>query len=236
MNTILFDLDGTLLPMDINVFMKIYFDEMGTFFSDLIQPKDLINNIWASTETMIKNIENKTNEDVFMEDFGGRITGDLEIFKQRFNEFYDTAFLNVKKSIFEAPYIKESVGLLKEKGYTLVVATNPLFPLKAIKHRIKWAGFEPEDFSYITSYEKNHYCKPQIKFYEEILKDIGKTPEECFMIGNDVQEDLIAGKLGIKTFLINDYLLHRTKDEIVSDYQGSYEDFYNFSNNLPTIK
>lgn len=235
MNTILFDLDGTLLPMDINAFMKIYFEEMGTFFSDLISPKELAAHIWASTEIMIKNLEDKTNEDVFMEDFGGRITGDLEIFKKRFDEFYDTAFLNVKKSVFQAPFIKESVRILKEKGYTLVIATNPLFPLKAIKHRIKWAGFEPEDFSYISSYEKNHYCKPQIKFYEEILKDISKTPEECFMIGNDVQEDLIAGKLGIKTFLINDYLLHRTKDEIISDYQGNYEDFYNFSNKLPDI-
>ena len=85
MNTILFDLDGTLLPMDINVFMKIYFEEMGTFFSDLISPKELAEHILASTEIMIKNLENKTNEDVFMEDFGGRITGDLEIFKKRFD-------------------------------------------------------------------------------------------------------------------------------------------------------
>ena len=236
MNTILFDLDGTLLPMDMNVFMKTYFDEMGAFFSDLIQPKELVKNIWASTEIMVRNIENKTNEDVFMDDFGSRITGNLDIFKNRFDEFYDTAFLNVKKATFQAPYIRESIQLLKEKGYILVVATNPLFPLKAIIHRIKWAGFNPEDFSYISSYEKNHYCKPQLEFYEEILKDIGKTPEECFMIGNDVQEDLISAKLGIKTFLINNCLLHRTKDVIVSDYQGNYEDFYNFSKNLPCIK
>jgi len=110
-----------------------------------------------------------------------------------------------------------------------------LFPRKAILHRINWAGLKPEDFIYISSYEKNHYCKPQIKFYEEILKDIGKSAEKCLMVGNDVQEDLIAGKLGMKTFLITDHMLHRTKEVVKTDYEGSYKEFYDFACNLPKI-
>jgi FMN phosphatase YigB (HAD superfamily) len=122
---------------------------------------------------------------------------------------------------------------LKSKGYKLVIATNPLFPLKAILHRINWAGLDPDDFIYISSYEKNHYCKPQVKFYEEVLNGIGRKPEECMMVGNDVQEDLISGSLGVKTFLIKDYLLHRTNEPIKTDYSGSYEDFYQFVDALP---
>jgi FMN phosphatase YigB (HAD superfamily) len=125
--------------------------------------------------------------------------------------------------------------MLWEKGYSVVIATNPLFPLKAIHHRIRWAGFEPSEFDYVSHYEKNHYCKPQIKFYEEILADIYKNPEECMMVGNDVQEDLVAGKLGLKTFLIKDHLLHRTEEEIAADYQGSYVDFYEFVQGLPIL-
>lgn len=234
-NTILFDLDGTLLPMDMKAFEKIYFEAMAAYLADLTGPKELVKNIWASTNAMVQNIEDKTNEEVFMEDFKKRINGDIETYKKRFDKFYDTEFLKSKAAVFENEYIKKSVNMLKDKGYNIVIATNPLFPLKAIHHRIRWAGFEPSEFKYISHYEKNHYCKPQVKFYEEILADINKSPEECMMVGNDVQEDLVAGKLGLKTFLIKDHLLHRTEEEIAADYQGSYIDFYDFVKELPNL-
>ncbi|GFZ32612.1 haloacid dehalogenase [Clostridium zeae] len=235
MNTILFDLDGTLLPMDTDEFTKIYFTEMAIYLSDLIDGKTLAKNIWASTEAMVRNLDFKTNEEVFMEDFAARIDTDINTYKERFYSFYDTGFLNVKKAVYENNYIQKSVALLKEKGYELVIATNPLFPLKAILHRIRWAGLNASDFIYISSYEKNHYCKPQVKFYEEILNDLGKKASDCMMVGNDVEEDMVAGKLGIKTYLITDNLLQRSEDEANADHKGTYEDFYKFSASLPNL-
>jgi FMN phosphatase YigB (HAD superfamily) len=234
-NTILFDLDGTLLPMDMKAFEKLYFGAMAASLSDLISAKELVESIWSSTNVMINNLEEKTNEEVFMEDFKNRVTGNIHIYKERFDKFYDNEFMKARGAVRESKEVQESVSILKEKGYKLVIATNPLFPLKAIHHRIRWAGFEPCDFEYITHYEKNHYCKPQLKYYEEILKDIGKSPEECMMVGNDVQEDIIAGNLGIKTYLIKDYMLHRTEGEIAADYEGNYEDFLAFVKELPKI-
>ncbi len=117
----------------------------------------------------------------------------------------------------------------------MVVATNPIFPKKAILHRIKWAGFDPEDFMHITSYEESHYCKPKIQFYEEILKKINKIPEECMMVGNNVEEDLIAGELGIKTYLIEDFIINSSNTNFISTYKGNYNDFYKFVNNLPDL-
>lgn len=235
-NTVLFDLDGTLLPMDMKAFEKLYFESMATYLKDLISPKDLVKNIWASTNAMVQNLEYRTNEEVFMENFQNRISGDINAYKERFNKFYDTEFSKARAAVFENKLMKESVKLLKKKGYKVVIATNPLFPLNAIEQRIRWSGFEPSDFEYISHYEKNHYCKPQLEYYEEILKDIDKESEECIMIGNDVQEDLIAGKLGLKTFLIKDCLLHRTDEEIAADYQGSYKDFYEYVKELPIIQ
>lgn len=234
-NTVLFDLDGTLLPMDMKLFEKLYFEAMGGCLSDLTNPKELIKNIWSSTMVMVENTDYRTNEEVFMEDFNCRINGDLNAYKKRFDDFYDNEFMKTKAAVAENEYVKKAVALLKDKGYKIVIATNPLFPLKATEHRIRWAGFEPSDFEYITHYEKSHYCKPQLQYYEEILRDIEKRPEECLMVGNDVQEDLIAGKLGLKTFLIKDNLLHRTEETIVTDYMGSYEDFYNYVDTLPSI-
>lgn len=234
-NTILFDLDGTLLPMDIKNFEKIYFEALAGYLGDLMSPKALVENIWASTNAMVESTEYKTNEMVFMDDFKNRINGSLEVYKERFDKFYDTEFLRAKNAVYENEYMKKSVKLLKAKGYKTVIATNPLFPLKAIHHRIRWAGFEPSDFEYITHYEKSHYCKPQTQYYEEILQDLNKSPEECMMVGNDVQEDLISGKLGLKTYLIKDHILHRTQEEIVTDYEGYYKDFYTFVQELPMV-
>jgi len=55
------------------------------------------------------------------------------------------------------------------------------------------------------------------------------------MVGNDVQEDLPAQQLGIKTYLIEDCLIHRGGD-FATDYRGTYADFYMFSQLLPSIK
>ncbi|WP_105615299.1 HAD family hydrolase [Vallitalea okinawensis] len=234
-NTIIFDLDGTLLPMDAELFMSIYFDEMGKHFADLIDPRELINHVWSSTKAMITNLDHKTNEEVFMADFEKRINGDLNIYTQRFDKFYDTLFSKTRQAVSENDFIKKSIQLLTEKGYTLAIATNPLFPKKAILQRIEWAGLEASDFSYITHYENNHYCKPQIQFYEEVLQDTNKSADQCMMVGNDVREDLIAGNIGIKTFLIKDHMIHNGEDHIVSDYIGEYQDFYKFVINLPKL-
>lgn len=235
MNTILFDLDGTLLPMDMHLFEKMYFEELAKDFTDIISPSQLAKNIWSSTKLMVENTEYITNEKIFMADFTTRMNIDLPVLQKRFKDFYNTRFLKIRELALDIKCIKESVKTLKSKGYTIALATNPLFPENAIYHRIQWAGFKPEDFSYISTFEKNHYCKPQLKYYEEILKDIERKPEDCLMVGNDVQEDLIAKKLGIKTYLITNNLLHRTEEEIVTDYSGEYQDFYNFAISLPRI-
>lgn len=236
MNTILFDLDGTLLPIDMKIFEKIYFKTLCEYFSDIMDAESLINHIWSSTKVMVENTEPLTNEDIFMKDFSSRVKDKFPIFKNGFNDYYNSSFLKMKSAVNFIEDLRNSVLSLKDKGYKLVLATNPLFPKDAINHRISWAGFSPDFFDYITYFEHNHYCKPQLKYYEEILRDINKKPEECLMVGNDVQEDLIAGKLGIKTYLITDNLLHKSDESICCDYKGSYMEFVNFLNSLPSLK
>lgn len=235
LDTFLFDLDGTLLPLDMDLFIKIYFGEMGKDFSDIIDPKKLVDLIWEATGEMVRNTEYKTNEEVFMNKFSQLIEGDLDIYRKRFDAFYDNGFLKSRQAVFDHPMVRSSIELLKEKGYQLVIATNPIFPLKAILHRIQWAGLNADDFIYISSYERNHFCKPQVQFYQEVIEAIGKKPCQCMMVGNDVQEDLVAASLGMKTFLIDNYMIHRTQEEIITTYRGSYEDFYDFVSQLSPV-
>lgn len=234
-DTILFDLDGTLLPLNMERFLEIYFGEMGRCFAHLIEPGKLVKDVWAATDCMVNNTEYRTNETVFMEHFGGLISGDLGVYRQRFDEFYDRGFLKTREAVEANPAVSESIKALQDKGYNLVVATNPIFPEKAIRHRIRWAGFEPDDFSYIACYERNHYCKPQLHYYGELLEQTGKSPEQCLMVGNDVQEDMIAAKLGIQTYLITNHLIHRNTGPIEATHQGTYQDFLEFSKGLIAV-
>ena len=236
LNTILFDLDATLLPMNMDEFIQKYFHEMAKMFHDLIDGNLLAKYIMESTECMIKNTEDRRNEEVFFERFSELINGDLAVFQTRFDEFYDTGFLNVRLSTHQNESMIKAVNLLQDKGYTLVLATNPLFPMKANHHRINWAGLSPDDFSYISSFENNKYCKPNLDYYREVLSEINRTAEECMMVGNDALEDMVAAKLGIKTYLIEDHMLNKHNVEIKADHRGWSNDFYTFVKALPDLR
>jgi len=235
--TILFDLDGTLLPMNTEVFTKKYFQELAIKLKDYFTPEEIAKTVWTSTKYMINNVDmNKTNEEAFFEDFYDRVDHEAEVLNPIFEDFYEKDFNNIKSVATKNKQIIEAVSLLSRKGYHLVIATNPLFPERAILHRIEWAGLNIEDFIFITSFEKMHYCKPQLKFYEEILENIKKQPSNCMMVGNDIEEDMIAKEVGMKTYLIEDHMIGTGKENKNIDYKGNYEDFYDFVKALPSLK
>ncbi|MCK9268781.1 MAG: HAD hydrolase-like protein, partial [Alkaliphilus sp.] len=192
-----------------------------------------VKNIWDSTKYMISNIDpDKTNEEAFFEDFYERINHRAEIINPILNDFYEKDFNNIREISTKNKYMIDSIALLKQKGYDLVVATNPLFPERAILHRIEWAGLNKDDFIFISSLEKMHYCKPRLEFYEEVLDIIQKCPRHCMMVGNDIEEDMIAKNLGMKTYLIEDHIIGTITEDLIIDYKGNYEDFYEFVKTL----
>ncbi len=233
--TVLFDLDGTLLPIELDDFQNVYFEALTTKLNDIVGPKQLIKMIMASTKAVVENTNKVKNEVVFMDALKSFVGEDnLKVYQERFIDFYNNEFSVLKTVINPNQHMIEAVSLLKEKGYDLIVATNPLFPKIAIEKRIRWAGFDVSDFTYITSFEDNHYCKPHPIYYQEILDETNKNPKECMMVGNDRLEDLIAAKLGIKTYLITDHLIERDVD-LMPDHTGRYEDFLHYVKNMPDV-
>ena len=142
----------------------------------------------------------------------------------------------MEKAVKTEDTIPKSIDILKEKGYELVIATNPLFPFEAVKARVEWANLDIDDFKFVTSIETSSFAKPNINYYKEILDEIKKDPDECFMVGNDVLEDLVIRELGIKTFLINNHILNRHNLDYISDFEGDYNDYLKFVKSLPDIK
>lgn len=232
LDTILFDLDGTLLWMDLDKFIYNYFNLINEKFNDVNQLVGKATQ--AGVMEMIKNDGSMTNEKRFWNVFSKYIEIDDEILK-RFDDLYVNEFQNLIKCTTLNPLADKAIKVLKEKGYNIAICTNPLYPQIATHSRIKWGGMDINDIDLVTTYEDSSYAKPNLKYYEEVLNKLGKSADQCLMVGNDVIEDLCVKELGVKTYLVVDNLINRNNSEIITDYQSEFKDFYEFVLDLPSL-
>ena len=222
--TILFDLDGTLLPMDNDEFTKGYFKLLAAKLAPHgYEPKQLVEAIWAGTAAMVKNDGKQSNEAAFWKKFS-EIYGEKELAdKPLFDEFYEKDFKKAKELCKVNPKAAIAVHTVKEIGFQVALATNPIFPASATESRIRWAGLESDDFELFTTYENIGYCKPNPDYYREIAKRLGVEPEQCLMVGNDVTEDMIAETVGMKVFLLSDCLINKERKDIDQYKRGGFD-------------
>ena len=230
---VLFDLDGTLLPMDQDTFIAAYFGGLTKKFAPLgYDPKTFVAGIWQGTRAMVMNNGEKLNEERFWESFAATVGESIVSRTEEFDEFYDNKFCLVQQSCGYNPEAKKVIEKVKAKGLRAILATNPIFPAVATKQRCEWAGLSTNMFELVTSYENSHYCKPNLKYYEEILEKQGLSPEECVMVGNDVGEDMIAKRLGMKVFLLTDCIINKTNEDISEYPNGGFPELLEFIEEL----
>lgn len=235
--TILFDLDGTLLPMDQELFVKTYFKALAARVAPLgYEPQALLDAVWAGTAAMVKNPGTCTNEEVFWnffaKQFGEQVRDDIPVFE----DFYRKEFQQAQKVCGYNPKAREAVEFARSLGFRVILATNPLFPSIATESRIRWAGLEPEDFEFYTTYENSTHCKPNSAYYQDILTRAQIKPEECMMVGNDTTEDLAAATLGISVFLLTDCLINQKSVDISQYPHGDFDALINYLSSLKNSK
>ena len=226
---VLFDLDGTLLPMDQEAFTKGYFKELARSMYPLREAEELISSVWAGTKAMIRNDGKQTNETVFWNTYAGIYGEEARADEPRFAEFYGKRFGELSGLCGKDPAAGPLVHDLRAAGYTLAAATNPLFPMTAQHFRLGWAGTDRNDFSWITSYENSSFCKPSAGYYLEVLEKIGARPEEALMVGNDIGEDMEpAAGIGMQVFLITACMINREGKDISGYPQGGFDGLRRF--------
>ncbi len=225
---VLFDLDGTLLPMDQERFVKDYLGRLAAYLAPSgYEPSKLVDAVWKGVGAMVMNDGSCRNEVRFWQAFAAVFGEQCEKDRPMIEEFYRTEFQKVQKSCGFAPRSGKLIHRLQAAGYRLILATNPIFPAAATQSRIRWAGLQPSDFEFYTSYENINSCKPNLDYYREILKRQELDAGECLMAGNDVGEDMVAEQLGMKVFLVTDCLIDRGQD--ISRYpHGSLDDLADF--------
>jgi len=235
-DTVLFDLDGTLLPMDQNTFIKAYFARLAERLAPFGYSKEaLIGAVWKGTMSMVANDGSMTNRERFWKTFESLAGGSIEKIEAECDCFYTKEFQAVKAITKPSDVAFRVLAILREKGYSITLATNPVFPAVGVHTRLSWIGLKPEDFDYITTYENSRYCKPNINYFLDVCQKIGKSPEDCYMVGNNTDDDLSALKLGIEVFMITDFLENEKNIDISDIPRGSLDDLITWANNLPTV-
>lgn len=230
---ILFDLDGTLLPMDYDTFLRGYLGLLAEHVAPLgYEKKALVATMWQGVAAMTANDGTRTNCEAFWQVFAGVFGEKCYDHIPVFDAFYSADFNKARAFTVPAPEkAREAVRLAREKAERVVLATSPLFPRVAVRSRLAWAGLSLEDFDLVTEYENSGTCKPNPAYYLEICKKLGLDPTKCLMIGNNVEEDITpSAAVGMDGFLMTDYLL--AAGEIPPVPQGSFDDAIAFLRDL----
>jgi len=230
---ILFDLDGTLLPMDMQVFTEGYFRDLyKTVNLPRIPVQSFVDAIWKGTYSMMKNEGNMSNHDAFWKTFGEIIDYPVDDMDERCLSFYANEFKQSKRYTQDNPYAQKAVAIAKNKADKVILATNPIFPLVGQNTRLGWIGLTTDDFDLVTCYEEECFCKPNPKYFEAVLSKMGIKPQECLMIGNDEKEDMLCATMaGIDCYLVEDTMIP-CKEHPWSGERGTFKEMLNMLEGL----
>lgn len=231
--TVLFDLDGTLIGMDQDAFVEAYFLSVRNELTGLGYGVEAIERAMhkAVRDTLL-NDGTMTNEARFRSSFLQVVGEDLGAF-DALDGYYNGDFLEViSTTCFEHKRAREVLDRVKNKGLRCVLATNPLFPKIATVARMALGGLSPRDFEYVSAYENSSYCKPNPKYFAELLDKLGISPSECVMIGNDTRDDMCAAELGIPIFFLTDCLINKSGVDISTYPHGDFDSLIEYIDSL----
>jgi HAD superfamily hydrolase (TIGR01549 family) len=203
---VLLDLDDTLLGNNMERFLPLYFAALGERMNRFLAPQDLVRKVMTSSRVMMRNQDpTVTNQQAFDANFFTALGYPESEVRPVIASFYEDDFPALKQYTQLRPEARPLVQILFDQGYDVVIATNPLFPRRAIEHRMDWAGVFDFPFKLVTTYENSHFSKPNPRYYQEILAKTGCRPQDALMVGDDFENDIApAMQVGLYTYWITD--------------------------------
>ena len=205
LRAVLFDLDGTLLDNDMDVFITHYLRRCAPHLAHRVAPEAFVQAWLFALQVMLRNSgSNLTNQQVFDMNFYPRLGVLPEDMQPSMAAFFATSYHSLRSLVKPKAGARETVQAILDAGLTAVVATNPIFPAPAIHQRLEWAGVGDLPFALVTTSDNMHAAKPSTSYYTEILEGICCAPDECVMIGDDFINDIQpAAQLGLRTYWVN---------------------------------
>ncbi|MDY0341024.1 MAG: HAD family hydrolase [Coriobacteriia bacterium] len=222
MQAVLFDLDGTLLDLDLSDFLKRYFAALEKAIQPLlVGSQDSSSFMKAFSDgvgAMMTHHPGRTNQDVFFDDLLSRTGVDGRTHWSVFEDFYDEVFPGLMAEAGPARGARRVVSTALDLGLRVAIATNPIFPRIAVDHRMSWAGVADLPVHVITTYEQMESCKPDPLYYRQTAGLLEVAPTDCLMVGDDRTLDMPASDVGMTTFYVG-------KDSgVAADFNGDLDE------------
>ena len=231
---IFFDLDGTLLPMELEEFLSTYFKSIASFVAaHEVDPQAFSAGLKAGIGAMAAHDDGRTNHEAYWEAFFQKVDRTAADWDALLGEFYDVDFGKIGEGVQPNPATARAVEALAQKGYPLVLATMPMFPRRAVEWRLTWAGVDPRLFARITTYENSTSVKPKPAYCAENLAACGLAGADVLMVGNNTVEDQAFAGLGTDMYLVTDHLLDPAGTGVEGVRHGTMEDFAAWAEALP---
>jgi HAD superfamily hydrolase (TIGR01549 family) len=219
LKAILFDLDGTLIDVDLDKFIPGYLNLIASSLAHLIPPKKVVRALLKTSEIINRNDGKITNEEAFINYFFPIEGYNWEDLQPIFDDFYENKFKELRKFTKKKPEARKVMETVFNNGFKVVIATTPALPITSIEQRLDWAGIGDFPYDLITSVENSYATKPNLLYYELIFKHLNVSAQECIMVG-DEDKDMVCAKLGSQTFLVNSPSTDLKEDTPKPTYRG----------------
>jgi FMN phosphatase YigB (HAD superfamily) len=236
--TLLLDLDDTLLETNMDIFIPAYFKALSRALADKVSPEVMIPALTGGTKAMMVNLDpGLTLREVFDAHFYPKLGLDRSMLQAAIDNFYDEIFPTLGSFTKPIPEAIQLVEWAFDKGHRVVIATNPFFPLKAVQHRLRWAGLAPEKypFALVSSYETFHFTKETVAYYPEVLAQLGWPEDPVVMVGDDIEREVKPTRAaGFPVFWVR-----KANEEVLNPGgvpQGTLESFRPWLEKMPPEK
>jgi FMN phosphatase YigB (HAD superfamily) len=220
-------MDGTLLDIDINELIAVYFAALAPVIAPILKTDErtAIKLVGGGVEAMMTPHEGPNKEvfDAYLKDMTGVDLGDPQ-YECTIDTFYQEVFPTLQGNARPVDGASDAIAACRNRGLPIGIATQPIFPARAIMARLDWAGLSDCDLPIVSTYENSFATKPHLSYFEQMAQRIGVDPSRCIMVGDDPQLDMSAALLGMKTFYVG------TDPDVACTWRGTLRDLIDLIN------
>lgn len=203
---VLFDLDNTLIDINLAAFMARYMAGQARILSRVLR----VALPFASSAIMAaylaicssRRSDQLLNEDLFhrMVERQLRLPFEPEPLAE-VAQYYDSCYIErFKGGLVQAgprPGSHEVIEAARGLDLTVALATNPVVSLAVDKVRMTWGELDPDGFADVSHIGNSRRTKPSAPYFEEFATRLGYAPSECLMVGNDAGRDFPRPNIGM---------------------------------------
>lgn len=205
---VLFDLDDTLLRLNLTAFLTRYVAGASRLLASAARTSPVALGVPYVRAFLAMDAQDRqdslTNERLFnqtiLESTG--IPLDDPVIADLMTYYEEEIVPGFSGGIVSARPVegaRAAIEAVHEAGLVCALATNPTFSLACDRARMGWAGVREEDFARVSTWSNSTRCKPSTRYYQEFANALGVRLEECLMVGNDATRDIVRDGCGLRT-------------------------------------